>query len=65
MHWLYLLTVQGTLKSLLQHHRTWPVSKGELSLKYGIVSFYGLGNFIAYRVGGLFQLFMEEEVGIS
>ena len=33
MDWLDLLAVQGTLKSLLQHHKMWPVSKGELSLK--------------------------------
>ena len=26
--------------------RVWAISEGERALKYGVVSFYGLGNFI-------------------
>ena len=37
-----------------------PSEKTGTALNYGMVSFYGLGNFIDYWVGGLFQLFWEE-----
>lgn len=34
--------------------RVWAISEGKRAQKYGVVTFYGLGNFIGYRVGGLF-----------
>ena len=35
MDWLDLLTVQGTLKSLLQHHSSFSISSSALSFLYG------------------------------
>ena len=35
-------------------HRVWAISEGKRAQKYGVVTFSGLGNFIGYRVGGLF-----------
>ena len=39
-------------------HGVWAISRRrERASKYGVISFYGLGNFIGLWVGGLFQLF--------
>ena len=39
-------------------HGVWAISRRrERASKYGVISFYGLGNFIGLWVGGLLQLF--------
>ena len=49
MDWLDLLAVQGTLKSLLQHHSLKASSSSALSLLYGptLTSYMNTGNTIA------------------
>ena len=48
--WIYSGTERSTL------HRVWAVANA--ATKCGLVSFYRLGNFICWTVGGLFQLFL-------
>ena len=53
-----LLEGESSLEDTHSVDRKEFISKGKrVVLKHGVVSFYGLGNFIGKQVVGLFQLF--------
>ena len=47
----------GLLRGRLSMDRMRSVSESESAPKYGMMSFYGLGNFIGYGMGRFLQLF--------
>ena len=55
MDWLDLLAVQGTLKSLLQHHSSYALSINQLSLYYGLLLNFFLLQAKDLSLGGTSQ----------